>query len=121
MADQLDRLNDTYGHSPTENPPEASGTGATAIIKDETLVPPGPGQNALNLRSAPSSEEEHLVPPKPETTLDYGKEHSGEEEEELVPPKPDPNFTLFSDKEDDLDLPLVPAPPPSNNFYQIHF
>ena len=120
MADQLDRLNDTYGHSPTKNPPEASGTGATAIIKDETLVPPGPGQNALNLRSAPSSEEEHLVPPKPETTLDYGKEHSGEEED-LVPPKPDPNFTLFSDEEDDLDLPPVPAPPPSNNFYQIHF
>ena len=100
MADQLDRLNDTYGHSPTKNPPEASGTGATAIIKDETLVPPGPGQNALNLGSAPSSKEEHLVPPKPETTLDYGKEHSGEEKD-LVPPKPDPNFTLNSDEEDD--------------------
>ena len=94
MADQLDRLNDTYGHSPTENPPEASGTGGRAIIKDESLVPPGPGQNALNLPTAP--------------ILDSG------EEQDLVPPKPDPKFTIDSDEEDDLDLPLVP---PSNNNY----
>ena len=107
----MDRLNDNYGHSPTENPPEASGTEGRAIIKDESLVPPGPGQNALNLPTAPildSGEEQDLVPPKQEPPLDSG------EEQDLVPPKPDPNFTLYSDKEDDLELPLMP---PSNNDY----
>ena len=94
----MDRLNDNYGHSPTENPPEASGTEGRAIIKDESLVPPGPGQNALNLPTAP--------------ILDSG------EEQDLVPPKPDPNFRLYSDEEDDLELSPVP---PSNNFYQINF
>ena len=92
MADQLDRLNDNYGHSPTENPPEA--TGGRAIIKDESLVPPGPGQNALNLPTAP--------------ILDSG------EEQDLVSPKPDQRFTIDSDEEDNLDLPLVP---PSDNDY----
>ena len=70
-------MNDNYGHSPTENPPEASGTGGRAIIKDESLVPPGPGQNALNLLTAPildSGEEQDLVPPKQEPPLDSGEE-----------------------------------------------
>ena len=100
----MDRINDNYGHCPTENPPEASGTdsenapGDRAIIKDPSLVPPGPGQSALNLPTAPP--------------LDY------DEEQDLnlpiLPPMPDPRFTIDSDEEGDLDLPLVP---PSDNDY----
>ena len=101
----MDRINDNYGHCPTEKPPEASGTGSEnapgdrAIIKDPSLVPPGPGQNALNLPTAPP--------------LDSG------EEQDLVPPKPDPNFTLYSDEEDDLELP--PVPPSNNEYIDIDF
>ena len=40
-------------------------------------MPPGPGQNALNLPTAPildSGEEQDLVPPKQEPPLDSGEE-----------------------------------------------
>ena len=66
----MDRISDNYGHCPTENPAEASGTdtentpGDTAIMKDPSLVPPGPGRSALeeandlNLPTAPSPDSE---------------------------------------------------------------
>ena len=90
----MNRLNDNYGHSPTENPPEASGTdsenapGDTAIVKDPSLVPPGPGQSALNLPTAPpldSDEEQDLNLP-------------------IVPPMPDPRFSICDYDYLDIDI-----------------
>ena len=92
VADDLDRINDNYGHCPTEKPPEASGTGSEnapgdrAIIKDPSLVPPGPGQNALNLPTAPPLDSE------------------GEQEDLTPMVVPDPRFSVCENDYLDIDI-----------------